>query len=319
MKTTVLSCFVALLFCSHSFAVADSARNNFLVISDIHLDSLSKAAMQINPDGSDILNNLDETTFATLLEQISTGIDSGKVPKPQFIIFLGDMIGNYIGCDLLSNIITEERKVFTRLKKTFPGIPIFYTFGNHDSTSGINKSFYSNTLEYNSPYQIAQVSRWDDGFLSRGYKYQIGGAFSRACLISEDTKNGYYAAYVQQNLRLIVLNTTMLWESAIGTTTNKATAQFNWFAGQMQSAEKNGDSVLIAMHVPFGNSIQNTSPSPVNYLAPNYNARFLDIISKYNDIIIGMVGGHEHLVELKVLTKSNNAVNFLINVPALAT
>lgn len=85
----------------------------------------------------------------------------------------------------------------------------------------------------------------------------------------------------------------------------------------MDNAVINGDSVLLAMHVPFGNMLQNANP--VNYLVLSYNDRFLEIISKYSDIIIGMVGGHEHLVELKVLTKQAQAVNFLINVPALAT
>lgn len=226
MKTTVLSCFVALLFCIHSFADTNSASNNFLVISDIHLDSLSARAMQINPSKSEFFNNLDSATFDELLQEIANGISNGEVPKPQFVIFLGDMIGNYIGCDLLDNIITEERTVFTKLQNAFLGIPIFYTFGNHDSTSGIDKSFYSNfdskgnALEYNkhSPYQIAQASNWINGFLSTGAKYQLGSLFSTPSLINEDASNGYYVAYVQQNLRLIVLNTTMLWTGAIGTT-----------------------------------------------------------------------------------------------------
>jgi hypothetical protein len=111
----------------------------------------------------------------------------------------------------------------------------------------------------------------------------------------------------------------MLWNGAKNTAASSVDAQFSWLETQMQSAAINGDSVLIAMHVPFGNMIQNPSPGPVNYLQPSYNDRFLAIINKYNNIIIGMVGGHEHLVELKVLTKYATPVNFLINVPALAT
>jgi UDP-2,3-diacylglucosamine pyrophosphatase LpxH len=110
--------------------------------------------MEINPSGSDMSNNLDTATFSDLLKQIATGITNGTVPTPEFIIFLGDMVGNYLN----PNITTEENAVFTNLKTTFPNTPIFYTFGNHDSTAGINEPFYSTISSYNSPYQIAQAN-----------------------------------------------------------------------------------------------------------------------------------------------------------------
>ena len=314
----LLSCMI-LTYCSVVFANISGAGSNFLVISDIHLNSLSKTAMQINPSSSNIANNLDDTTFSMLLTKISQGINDGKIPRPQFIVFLGDMVGNYLGCDLAANIIAEESKIFAELKRTFLGIPIFYTFGNHDATSGANGPFYNDTPGYHSPYEIAKASSWDAGFLSISDTTEKlkESTFSRARIISEDTKNGYYSAYAQKNLRLIVLNTTMLSTGAINTTPNEADAQLNWLNEQMRSAEQAGDSVLIAMHVPFGNIIQNANP--VNYLISSYNQKLLEIIGDYNDIIIGMIGGHEHLVELKVLNRDERAANFLINVPALAT
>ncbi|CAL7964059.1 hypothetical protein GAMM_60182 [Gammaproteobacteria bacterium] len=109
----------------------------------------------------------------------------------------------------------------------------------------------------------------------------------------------------------------MLTPSAIGTTTGGVSAQFNWLTEQLENAKYNGESVLLAMHVPFGNMLQNVTP--VNYLISGYNDSFLAIIANYTDTIIGMIGGHEHLDELKILTYSGIPVNFLINVAAMVT
>lgn len=311
-----------LFYCNPVHAIVnneDAGLNNFLVISDIHLISSSPPpTMEINPHGSFIVNNMDNVTFPDLLQKIQDGVQNGTVPNPKFIIFLGDLVGNYLPFNSAVHII-HEQAVFTQLKNKFSGIPIFYVFGNHDSTREPNGPFYNDdpTVQYKSPYQVAKASGWADGFLSTGIQCSYGSSFSQPCLIDENTQYGYYSAYVQEKLRLIVLNTTMLWTEAADTSADGVNAQFTWLEEQLQNAQDNRESVLLAMHVPFGNFLQNATP--VNYLEPNYNNNFLTIIAKYNNIIIGMVAGHEHLEELKVLTENNKPVNFLINVPAMVT
>jgi alkaline phosphatase D len=319
-----LFCLVALVlfFCNQVFAHVNhqnASLNNFLVITDIHLLSSTAHSMEINPSGADVINNMDSITFPTLLQNISAGIQRGVVQKPQFIIFLGDMVGNYLGVFDSTVQIANQKVVFTELQTKFPGIPIFYVFGNHDSTYALNGPFYNTdqSVQYNSPYQVAQAVGWTDGFLSTGTQCTAGSAFVQPCIITESTQYGYYSAYIQNKLRLIVLNTVMLMPNAIGTTTDGVNAQFNWLTEQLKSAKYSGESVLLAMHVPFGNMLQNATP--INYLMSGYNDSFLAIIANYTDTIIGMVGGHEHLEELKILTYSGVPVNFLINVASMVT
>ncbi|CAL7964053.1 exported hypothetical protein [Gammaproteobacteria bacterium] len=134
-----LFCLIAsvFFFCNPAFAHVNhqnASLNNFLVITDIHLLSSTAHSMEINPSGADIINNMDSTTFPTLLQDISAGIQGGVVQNPQFIIFLGDMVGNYLGIFDSTVQIANQKVVFTELQTKFSGIPIFYVFGNHDST-----------------------------------------------------------------------------------------------------------------------------------------------------------------------------------------
>jgi sphingomyelin phosphodiesterase acid-like 3 len=299
---------------------------NFLVIPDIHTNSNETSPiMQINPSGPEtgLKNNLDHGTFVELMSKITDGISNGTVATPEFVIFLGDMVHNGDDDDPPSRV-ADENSAFALLKNTFPTIPIFYVFGNHDSVHQVWGPFYDTTPgaeSPHSPYEVAKNNGWSDGFLSTGTMCSSDKNFSTPCLIYENTQYGYYSAYLKPHLRMIALNTPMLDTQAIGTTAAVANAQLDWFDAQMRIAVAHGDSVMLAMHVPLGSSLDSEPENKLTGALPAYETRMLQTIANYHENIIGMIAAHTHMDSMRIFTQttSTNRVGFLINPAALST
>lgn len=116
LLATMLACVLGYAESSHSF----------LVISDIHLDVSSKHRMDFSPKTATILNDLDVSTYQEMLDTIHTSIESGDIPKPEFMIVLGDLVGHRHHSS--QAVIESERIVFSALRDTFPDIPVLYKF-----------------------------------------------------------------------------------------------------------------------------------------------------------------------------------------------
>ena len=67
---------------------------NFLIITDIHLNDKTAHSMAIEPLGYNPHNDLDHKTFVKLLNTIKQGIKTRTIPKPKFVLILGDIIGH---------------------------------------------------------------------------------------------------------------------------------------------------------------------------------------------------------------------------------
>ena len=103
-----LSIFLFFILTTNAFA--SNISPNFLVISDIHLDQSSSHTMDINPLKPDKDNDLDPTTFTKLLGEINNNIKNGLIPKPDFMIILGDMVGHLRSSD--HSVSDSESAVF---------------------------------------------------------------------------------------------------------------------------------------------------------------------------------------------------------------
>src|SRR5579862_7202632 len=152
--------FLYLLFLFPTISTASplDKKNNFLVISDIHLDIATTHTMEINPSGSNALNDLDRPTFQNLLLEIRENIMKDSIAEPQFIIILGDINGH--ARPTADSSMKNESVVFGLLKKNFPNTPIFYTYGNNDSLVVKYGPFVDpdphESCPLKSPYDIAK-------------------------------------------------------------------------------------------------------------------------------------------------------------------
>ena len=292
--------FILMLFPIESGASLKNNENNFLVISDIHLDQASAHAMDISPAKNSIDNDLDQPTFEKLIAEVDKNIKNGTVAQPNFIIILGDILGHIRSSS--ADILQSESSVFKILKQNFPYTPIFYTFGNNDSLKKNYGPFKDSNRsdQYKSPYDVAKFNGgWISGFLSTGSICE-NKKNNFPCIITEDTTNGYYSAYLESKLRLISLNSVLFSPNRTKVTKQAAMNQLEWLEGQLKIARINQESVLIAMHVPPGNNVYDDS----NFWLPKEQTIFLKIVKNYQHNIIGLLASHTHAEELKVIKDS---------------
>lgn len=309
--------FIFLLVPILSIASSLNNENNFLVISDIHLDKSSTHVMEISPSKGNGKNDLDQSTFEKLILNISDNIKNGTVATPKFIILLGDIVGHLRITS--ESAIESESVVFNVLKKNFPGTPIFYTFGNNDSLKVNYGPFRDQDRPdpLKSPYDVAKTNGgWNNGFLSTGTICNTNNTTGFPCIITEDTKNGFYSAYIKPGFRLISLNTILFSPNRTQVTEQDARDQLQWLNEQLELAQKNRESVLIAMHIPPGNNVYDHS----NFWLPEEQTVFLKLIKLYQGTIIGILASHTHAEELKVIKDEfNKNISGVYFIAALST
>ncbi len=289
--------------------------NNFLIVTDLHVNSSKTDRMQLCPFDATRSNDLDAVTMDIFLKSITNGICMGQIATPDFVIFLGDIVRHERGG--ASNSIADEYCVFKALLKTFPQIPIFYVYGNHDSLFNVWGPIVDpNIVGSNcSPYNIAMNTGWSNGFLSTGNIYTHSDSNAFPCIINYSPSNGYYSAYLQKNLRLVAVNSVTFTPQRLGVTEQDAQNELDWLAGELAAAAAGDESVLIALHVPFGRYLTSNE----NYWLAGDQQRFLSIFRNYKNIIIGVLAGHTHTEEMRILVEEQKSVNGEYYTAALST
>jgi hypothetical protein len=286
-----------LLLLAPAVVLASNADSfNFVTISDIHLDNTQTNTMQINPTGYDQDNDMDKESFINIMNAVSKTISETK-SKPEFILYLGDIVGHE---SFIENFLhrskfvrSNEEMYFKKILKNNPDTPIINVFGDSDSTESDYGKF---EYEKISPYTIAMDSGFKNGFLSTGVKCDKGSKKQvYPCLANENTKYGYFTIHLKKNLVLLGINSVMF--STKSEEDNMGTfREFSFLTNQLNLAEINKDQVIIAMHVPVGNNVQNG----YKYWTKYNNEEFLHLLSKHKRIIEMILVGH-HMEEFKKL------------------
>jgi len=308
----IMSCILFLQPTANAYNETDS---NFLVITDIHLNKTTSHRMDIAPTERDRANDLDNTTFDTLLTMVQSSIQNGTIPTPKFILLLGDVAQH--DPESTSNTADDAQAVFQKVKQAFPSIPLLYIFGNNDSLDIHYGPFYADTPVgvWHSVYDVAKDSGWNDGFLSTGISCQ-NTTKTYPCLITEDAKLGHYSAYLQKNLRLIGINSIVFSKDRQHLTETDAQTELNWVTEQLQTAQQKQESVLLATHIPLGLKMEDNN---LQWTADDH-AKFLQLISSYKNNIIGVLVAHTHMEELKVIrTDQQHNIIVMLNSPSLCT
>ncbi|MDF1757273.1 MAG: metallophosphoesterase [Legionellaceae bacterium] len=310
LKLLKISLFLLMTISSLSKAasIVPNDNNNFLVIADIHLDIKSKRTMEINPTKAKSANDLDYTTFTSLLDSIGDNINDKNIKAPQFMIVLGDIQGH---SRAFSNLVENESVVFTSLKRKFKNTPIFYVFGNNDSLQANYGSF--SDKHQNSPYKVAmQKAGWKNGFLSTGV---LCGQNQYPCIDSENKNDGYYSAFITNKLRLIGLNSVLFSSKHSYSTSKSSQEQLQWLYKELDIAKKNNDSVILAMHIPPGKNISHQE----EFWNSKQQHYFLTILNQYQKNIIGILSAHTHFEEIKIVKHSSNTITPIYYTASLST
>lgn len=311
LKISVFS--LAIVIASQANAIENDTLN-FLTFSDIHLNVNQSLPMEINPKGpviDPLTMNLDKTTFVDMLSQIQS-----TLPQPPFILITGDLAGYDP-----TYVYQDEEFVLQHLNNVFPNTPKILVFGNEDSLEKpYGPFFYSTGISgMHSTYELAIKNGWKNGFLSTG-TYCKASPATYPCIINEDPKHGNFSLYLAENLRLIAFNSIMFSSYPSNQATLAETdAEMFWIAKELQSAATHHNDILIATHIPCASDISNLDGgSP--FWRSNNQATFLNLLSIYQKNIIGIIAGHTHDDELRVLQNTTKqAIGTILINPGVIT
>lgn len=168
------------------------------------------------------------------------------------------------------------------LETTFAGIPVYASFGNHDSYP-TGQFPPNNTLLYNE--SLARWRSWiNDETQENNFR-----------------KGGFYTVKTTYGIRIVALNTILYY------TPNKEVlaegdpaGQFAWLIQTLDKARKQNEKVIVTAHIAPG-----VTPKPDIPLYTKQNERLVEILRDFADVIVAMHFGHEHSDAFKVL--KNNA------------
>ncbi len=304
-----------------SWSLCCASNQSVLVLSDIHLDANSKHTMALAPNRVSYLNDLDLPTYQAMIARLRAEIDAGRIDKPDYIFLLGDIVGHFLTTkDAVSK---AETLAFRTLKHYFPDTPLVYTFGNHDSFVSNYGPFMS--AEKQSPLQVAKAL-WPQQEKRGGFvwaKAQCEQPAQYPCVIASQAEDGYYSAYLANKLRAIALNSVLFSPKAHAESQLQAgQQQLRWLAKQLEDADKRDESVLLLMHIPPGDQIVQSlwNWSSLSFWRNAELQKFLRLIDHYHDAIIGVLAGHTHKDELKIIRNKAHHVQMGVYVSgSLAT
>ena len=289
-----------------------------VVVSDVHFDPFYDPSLfpaLVAADVSEweaIFNTSKIATPSTwgsdanypLFALALAGIRQNRGTSP-FIIFTGDILVHHFSQTFYTlygsqdaaamQAFTDKTVAFfmNQLKSSAGDLPILFTLGNNDAYTdyAVESSFLSNTAEIF--YTKCLNSTVDhqaflDSFLAGGY---------------------YFASPSETNLMVISLNTILLMQ-----TNSAAAAQLAWFDERLAQAQAAGKKVWLLMHVPPGADIYKTSTlvdgsghlaSARMMWSQDYQASFLQILSKYPGVVTLTLAGHTHMDEYRIVSSSN--------------
>ncbi|QLE78535.1 phosphoesterase [Francisella sp. Scap27] len=292
IKISITLSLLTSLAIANTTKQSDADNYKLLTISDIHLNANQKNIMESDPKGYNPKNDMDKDSFDKIMERIAE-YNSSNLPNS--VLYLGDAVGhdNTLKPKDRAEFVTKnETLIYKSLQKSFPNTPIINVFGNNDSAEKNYGSFESNNI---SPYTIAIKSGFKNGFLSSG---EICDKDEKVfpCLINQNTHTGFFSIKLENKFVLIGLNTVMYTDIS-SFSKEESNQQFEFLKSTLKNAKDNDQTVLIATHIPFGNNIYDGS----NFFNKNYTDKYLKLIKKYHNHIAGILVGHTHIEELKIL------------------
>ena len=280
---------------------------SFLMVSDVHVDTRAKKSNYGGDTGMDLWH-----AFLQKMDEILSGPDA-----PAFIVYTGDLPAHY-KCNGTCYLTPAERAEHNAdIDTALAGLdrlaskhhkPLFYAPGNNDALVGDYYSFAdekqqtSLSLLHASPYFFPNKENAQN---------QAGPRM----IVNPEPGMGYYAAYPEKNLRLIVLNTVIFHQAftTVDHTDPQADGEkeIKWLAQQLAEAAAAHEQVYLAMHIPPGIEIVHNSPMWAHSSKDgkdNWQADFLNLVSRYRTTIAAVLYGHTHMDEVRRLYDSTGRI-----------
>eukprot|EP01105_Mastigella_eilhardi_P015156 TRINITY_DN3447_c0_g1_i2.p1 TRINITY_DN3447_c0_g1~~TRINITY_DN3447_c0_g1_i2.p1 ORF type:complete len:438 (-),score=132.06 TRINITY_DN3447_c0_g1_i2:32-1315(-) len=212
-------------------------------------------------------------------------------PEPDFIFYTGDMLPH----DPLEydedDVIRYQANVTFYLEKYFPRVKAYPLLGNHDTLPRFQMYDYEYWLYDRT------ADTWSE-YLSTDMQATF-------------RKGGYYTTLITTGLRVIALNTAVLYyhNNFVNPANDSDPAgMFAWAKQVLDTAVANDEKVMMIYHIPVGfmSGVQ-------CQFHEQYNDDFIKLLSPYHSIILGHINGHDHLDFYRLIgdqTPAGTSVSF---------
>ncbi|MRR58864.1 MAG: hypothetical protein EG824_11725 [Deltaproteobacteria bacterium] len=271
-----------------------------------------------------------DTNYPLLVLALS-GIKQNLGASP-LVIFTGDILGHGIpqlfyphyygnlGMPVLptpDDTAVAAMKAFTdktvaffmdQVRGAVGNVPVMFAVGNGDSYSGYGPNILDGSMTPDNSFLVNTADLFYTKFLN--------GTADHQAFLDSFTVGGYYSAEpAGTNLMVIGLNTILFCQGfSAGPDANDSMVadQLDWLDSRLAAATVKGKKVYLLMHAPPGAILSSTAglidngqiPSAAMMWYPDYQARFLKILSNYPGIISLALAGHTHMDEYRVLPAS---------------
>lgn len=284
----------------------------FLSISDIHLDIDADTIEKTKWGWSDTNKKLWEMTKKKLNELV----DQKDSLKIDFMVFTGDIPFHSMDNTKRIKNIEVVLTYLSELSKN-SNLPLLFVPGNNDGLAGDYASFRDS--EDQSPFVKDSINGNKWPFI--GNKGKCGEDVTGSCYIDSSSVYGYYSAYPLANkkMRFIGLNTVINNSRTHSLCYNPpadgerqaiaAKIQMDWFLAQMEAADAADEKVLIAMHIPPGINGYDGHSFWANFATSTGQTignTFIQSITKHQDKVVGVLAGHTHMDEFKMILDTNS-------------
>jgi len=291
MSERVLFIFAIAVLCALCYA----APGYFFHITDTHVQSDYKAGSDPNKgcyEGKGKAGKFGDYNCrppysvekTAMLSMPKLAPEECPTALPLFVLWTGDSVAKRNGKyskEAIEYNLKNITQMFDTLHKHYDGkVPIYPVIGNHDAYP---------------QHQLPGKEYWV-------YDYVAGlwEPFLPKSALTTIKKSGYYTVKVNNELRLIALNTVLYYRSNNMTHVSQKDpgGQIAWLKETLAEAKKSNEVVYIAGHIPirgYGDSFRDA-----------YVGSFLEAMKPYQDIIKGSFWGHHHVDTFQLLGENVN-------------
>ncbi|AOW06388.1 Metallo-dependent phosphatase-like protein [Yarrowia lipolytica] len=180
-------------------------------------------------------------------DSLQNVVDINKDKKFEFGIFTGDMVAHdpdeYYS---KQNVQDNEEQAYKNLKQYLGDLPIYATFGNHDTYP--NSQFAQDKSGFGGEFQ------WNTDLVTGLWKDY--GWIDEAEASNAAHTVGSFAVTTKRGLRVISLDSNFWYKMNLYNYWNIAdpdpSGVFKWFVDELVESEKKGERVWVVTHVPTG-------------------------------------------------------------------
>lgn len=218
-----------------------------------------------------------------------------NLPPIDFVVYTGDSPPHTIWKDTKESTMKNLQIVHKKMKAAFINKSVYPVIGNHESV----------------PADQFPLPPSDDFLL--GELWELWSTWLPGECKATFLHGGFYTLIHEPGLRVVALN-TQWWDVMNFWLLNSTRAnpdpagQFEWLEKTLKEAEEKHESVLILGHIPPGDETFYVS----------YCLYYIDLLERYQHIVVGQLFGHTHSDQFKVYTRKNgDAVGVALLAPSV--